>query len=537
MLGRGGMANVYLGRHTGEAGFQRLYAIKVLHPHLADEEAFITMLFEEARLAAHLHHPNVVPVVDLGSQDGIHYVVMEYVEGCALSVLLRKNRLSRPPPLLIPIILDALNGLHAAHKLTDSDGSPMHLVHRNVSPQNILVGTDGTARITDFGIAKAKSRITSTRPGEIKGKILYMSPEQIRDGGNVDSRADVFSIGVLLWNSLTGQQLFQAPTEMEAFSNILKKKVERPSTVGLKPPPVLDAICLRALERNRDRRPRSAAEMEDALRAVSSTNGLLGSKGEVAEWVLSVAGPDLVGRALAVRAKPHAPTGTPRFPGATVPAQDSDERGLAAVTSPVDCLSEERLALKDDSSEVSAPNKLDSLSAFGGATPVISHLTQHGQPKHLRLWISVGVAMATIVSFTAIQFFIWSHRSQTGVLSSVASDVARLPATHATPLTTPPPVVGNAGAVENAPDPPQANAAAADNTQISLSPQDRDPRGRSAKPTGGVRLARTAPPKQGQELTQAKSASPPPTASPTPTPPPTKKKVPVWDNDSPVPPQ
>ena len=542
LLGRGGMANVYLGRHTGEAGFQRLYAIKVLHPHLADEEAFITMLFEEARLAAHLHHPNVVPVVDLGSQDGVHFVVMEYVEGCPLSVLLRKNRQSRPPRLLIPIILDALNGLQAAHRLTDSDGSPMNLVHRDVSPQNILVGTDGTARITDFGIAKAKSRITSTRPGEIKGKILYMSPEQIRDGGSVDCRADVFSIGVLLWNSLTGQQLFQAPTEMEAFSNILKKKIERPSTVGLKPPPVLDAICLRALERNRDRRPRSAAEMEEALRAVSSTNGLLGSKAEVAEWVLSVAGPDLVGRALAVRATPHVPTGTAISPGAAIHSQDSNQRGFTSGNSSVDRASDERLALADNALELSAPNRVDSLSALGGATPVVSRLRRRWQPRQLRLGITVGVALVTIASVTAIQFFVWSHRSQAGLLSA-ASDVARLPATPTTPSSALPSAAGNTRAVENAPVPSQASAASADDaTQSSLSSrQDREPRGRSATPTGGGRLARAAPQKQGQESTQAKSANPIPTASPTPiaspTPPPTKKKAPVWDNDSPVPPQ
>jgi len=542
LLGRGGMANVYLGRHTGEAGFQRLYAIKVLHPHLADEEAFITMLFEEARLAAHLHHPNVVPVVDLGSQDGVHFVVMEYVEGCALSVLLRKNRLSRPPRLLIPIILDALNGLHAAHRLTDSDGGPMNLVHRDVSPQNILVGTDGTARLTDFGIAKAKSRITSTRPGEIKGKILYMSPEQIRDGGNVDCRADVFSIGVLLWNSLTGQQLFQAPTEMEAFSNILKKKIERPSTVGLRPPPVLDAICLRALERNRDRRPRSAAEMEDALRAVSNTNGLLGSKAEVAEWVLSIAGPDLVGRALAVRGKPQAATGTPISPGAALHSQDSDQRVSTSGTSSLDRASEERLALADSALEVSAPNRIDSLSALGGATPVISHLTQRWQPRQHRLGIAVGVALVTIASVTAVQFFVWSHRSQAGAFTAVTNDFGRLPATHTTPSSALPSAVGNTNAVENAPVPPQTSAPSADHTaQTSRSRQDREPRGRSATPTVGGRLARTAPPKQGQEPTPTKSAGPTPAASPTPiaspTPTPTKKKAPAWDNDSPVPPQ
>ena len=301
-LGHGGMANVYLGRHAGEAGFQRFYAIKVLHSHLAEEEGFVMMLFDEARIAARLHHPNVVPIVDLGSQDGVHYVVMEYVEGCSLSTLLQGSRDSRSPRLIIPIILDTLNGLHAAHTLTDDDGTPMRLVHRDVSPQNILVGTDGTARITDFGIAKAESRITSTRPGDIKGKASFMSPEQIMDASRVDCRADVYSVGVMLWMSLTGQRLFQGPNSVASFSNVLNMTVDPPSTVGFRPPAVLDRICMRALERDRDCRPSTALEMEEALRAVSAANGLLGSKREVADWVQSVVGPDITKRHASVRA-------------------------------------------------------------------------------------------------------------------------------------------------------------------------------------------------------------------------------------------
>ncbi len=162
VLGREAWPTCTWAATRAKAGFQRLFAIKVLHPHLAHEEAFVEMLLDEARIAARLHHPNVVPIVDLGTQDGIYYVVMEYVEGCALSVLLKKNRDRRPPRLLIPIILDALSGLHAAHTLTDDDGASMRpLVHRDVSPQNILVGVDGMARLTDFGIAKASRASTA----------------------------------------------------------------------------------------------------------------------------------------------------------------------------------------------------------------------------------------------------------------------------------------------------------------------------------------------------------------------------------------
>ncbi len=294
LIGRGGMANVYLGRHAGGAGFQRLFAIKVLHPHLAQEGPFVEMLLDEARIAASLHHPNVVPIVDLGTQGDIHYVVMEYVEGCALSVLLKKNPDKRPPRLLIPIVLDALSGLHAAHSLTDDEG--VRLVHRDVSPQNILVGVDGMARLTDFGIAKAESRINTTRPGELKGKISFMSPEQIQSPESVDHRSDVFSAGVLLWTALTGKQLFEAGSTGAAMVNTLRMAVERPSQVGLKPPAVFDAICLRALERNVEARLDSALTFEETLRSAATANGLCGSRREVGEWVLSAVGDELAER-------------------------------------------------------------------------------------------------------------------------------------------------------------------------------------------------------------------------------------------------
>ena len=299
-LGRGGMATVYLGRTAGEAGFQRLFAIKVLHPHLADDAEFVSMLLDEARIAARLHHPNVVPIVDLGTQGTIHYVVMEYVEGCSLSALLRKYRDSRPPRLIIPIMLDALAGLHAAHTLLDDDGAPLRLVHRDVSPQNILVGVDGTARITDFGIARAESRINTTRPGQVKGKIAYMSPEQI-GGKALDLRSDIFSAGGMLWCALTGRKLFLGTSDAETMTNILDMPVPPASTMGLKPPPAFDAACARALERDPTKRFASAQEMEDALREMATVCNLLAQRREVAEWVKSAFGDELSARRKAVR--------------------------------------------------------------------------------------------------------------------------------------------------------------------------------------------------------------------------------------------
>jgi serine/threonine-protein kinase len=300
-LARGGMATVYLGRHTAEAGFKRLYAIKVLHAHLADDASFVDMLLDEARIAARLHHPNVVPIVDLGSQDGNHFVVMEYIEGCSLSALLSKDRDARSPRLIVPIVLDALAGLHAAHSLTDDEGRSMQLVHRDVSPQNIVVGIDGTARITDFGIAKAASKVNSTQPGQLKGKLAYMAPEQLKNASNVDARTDVFAAGAMLWSALTGRKLFRGASDAETLNNILTLEVPKPSTIGFQPPAELDAICLKAMERDPAMRFQSMADMEDALRMAAERAGVLGSKREVAEWIVARFGDELAERRSVVR--------------------------------------------------------------------------------------------------------------------------------------------------------------------------------------------------------------------------------------------
>ena len=375
-LGRGGMATVYLGRSAGEAGFQRLFAIKVLHPHLADDADFVSMLLDEARIAARLHHPNVVPIVDLGTQGTTHYVVMEYVEGCSLWALLRKYRDKRPPRLIIPIVLDALAGLHAAHTLTDDDGAPLNLVHRDVSPQNVLVGVDGTARITDFGIARAESRINTTRPGQVKGKIAYMSPEQIRGGSEIDSRSDVFSAGGMLWCALTGHKLFLDTSDAATMTNILQMPVPPPSGVGLKPPAAFDAICARALEREPAGRYATAQEMEDALREAATSNNLLGARREVAEWVKAAFSDELSARRKAIRSFQGAPR-SQREPETTGPSVS----GFRPVDLP---------SITPPSADMSGPLPSDTGSSF--------------QPKRKRTMMIAGGAVAGVGLLVALVF-------------------------------------------------------------------------------------------------------------------------------------
>jgi hypothetical protein len=297
------MATVHLGRAAGESGFRRLVAIKVLHPHLSADEAFVAMLLDEARIASRLHHPNVVPIVDVGAHEGLHYLVMEYVEGCSLFTLLAKHRDERPPRLIVPIVLDALAGLHAAHELRGDDDELLKLVHRDVSPHNVLVGMEGIARITDFGVARAEARIGSTRPGaaQVKGKDGYRSPEQLR-GEPIDRRSDVFAAGVMLWCALTGKRLFFDPaSEAATTTRTLEMPVPRPSTEGLRPPPAFDEVCLRALERDPTKRFASALAMEDALREAASSAGLLGTRQEVAAWMARTFGAEAAARRAALR--------------------------------------------------------------------------------------------------------------------------------------------------------------------------------------------------------------------------------------------
>lgn len=314
-IARGGMGVVYLCRRAGEAGFERLFAVKEMHPHLATDHDFVTMLLDEARLAARIHHHNVASVVELGKSERGYYLVMPYVEGCSLDQLLARNPTYRPPSLLVPILIGALNGLHAAHALEGDDGRPVGLVHRDVSPHNVLIGIDGDARITDFGVAKAKARITSTQPGMIKGKLCYCAPELLGAGGRVDHRADQFAAGAVLWSALTGRALFRGDTDAETVQRVLHLEVPPPSAIGLAPTAVFDQVILRSLARDPDKRFPSAGAMAEALRAAALAAGMLGAPTRIARWVRDTFADDLAERHRLIRAaRPSSSGAVPVLP-------------------------------------------------------------------------------------------------------------------------------------------------------------------------------------------------------------------------------
>ncbi len=269
-LGHGGMATVYLGRAAGKGGFEKLVAIKAIHAHLANEPDFLEMFLDEARIAARIHHPHVVEILDLGEADGLSFMVMEYVEGETLSGLirvLRKREELLPVPVVVQIVTDACEGIGAAHQLEDRDGKSYNLVHRDVSPQNLLVGLDGWVKVVDFGIMKASGKRSNTLTGQLRGKLPYMSPEQAR-GESLDHRTDLFAMGVVLWELLTNERVFQGGSEAKTIDNVATGNI--PEIQARRPdlPVALCDIVRRSLSAKIEHRYATADAMARDLKGV-----------------------------------------------------------------------------------------------------------------------------------------------------------------------------------------------------------------------------------------------------------------------------
>ncbi|MFO0737839.1 MAG: serine/threonine-protein kinase [Labilithrix sp.] len=268
-IARGGMATVYVARMSGAAGFARTVAIKRLHPHLAADATFSAMFVDEARLAARIRHPNVIDTLDVVADNGELFLVMDFVLGETLAKLVRatsQRGIHMPAPVVSSILVGALEGLHAAHEATSERGEPLGIVHRDISPQNILVARDGVARVLDFGVAKAAGRVQETEGGELKGKLAYMAPEQLTRK-EIDRRCDVFAMGVVLWEALTSKRLFAGDDAAGTLYAVMNQVVTPPSTIVPGLPPAVDEVVLKALERDVTKRWATAQEMALALEA------------------------------------------------------------------------------------------------------------------------------------------------------------------------------------------------------------------------------------------------------------------------------
>jgi serine/threonine protein kinase len=264
VLARGGMGEVFLGRIDGAHGFERPIVIKVIRNDLVQDERLAMMFVDEARIAASLHHRNIVQIVDFDRFDNGVFLVTEHVDGCDLRALLRELRSPPPLSLAVSIIAELATGLHAAHEATGSDGQSLQLVHRDISPSNVLLGIHGEVKLSDFGVAKTRSRSYHTVSGSIKGKAPYMSPEQIL-GGQLDRRSDLYSVGILMFELVTRTRLFSAANNAKAMQMILADEIPAPESRRADIPPALSSIIRRALAFDRDDRYATAEDLVDDI--------------------------------------------------------------------------------------------------------------------------------------------------------------------------------------------------------------------------------------------------------------------------------
>lgn len=377
-IAAGGMATVHLGRLLGPVGFSRTVAIKRLHSHFAKDPEFSAGFVDEARLAARIHHPNVVPIIDVLAADGELSLVMDYVEGDSLAKLLRQSVSERAPvplPTLSAIICGSLYGLHAAHEAVDEKGRAMDLVHRDISPQNILVGVDGVPRIVDFGVAKAAQRLQTTAEGQVKGKVAYMAPEQIRQA-TVARTTDVYAMGVVLWETIVGKRLFQSDNPANLMIKVLEGPLDPPSLHRPDCPPELDEVVLKALSRSVNERYPSARAFAQALQQCVPP----APPTDVSDWVHSLAMDGLTDR---------------RRLRARVESQDFNDDSSSAEEFISRPNHEEILTVAD-----TRPLSLDD------STQAVTGLTHHGRQERSRLIWPLLIGLCAVAAGIGLLLFL-----------------------------------------------------------------------------------------------------------------------------------
>lgn len=293
-LASGGMASVYLALHRSVEGFEKLVAVKRIHPHLASERAFTEMFVDEARIAARISHPYVCSVFSFGRGRDSHYIAMEFLRGEPLSAVQRRVTAkpeladdARYPLLIARVLANLAEGLHAAHVLRDERGQSLEVVHRDVTPQNLFVIYDGSVRVTDFGIAQARQRLHHTQDQRLKGKLSYIAPELL-NRAPATAQVDVWGLGVVLWELLAGRRLFLGSSEGQTVAAVMSRPVVAPSTFRASIPAELDRIVLRALERDLVRRYQSARDLARDLESFLKASGDAVPSMDVAEWMTRV---------------------------------------------------------------------------------------------------------------------------------------------------------------------------------------------------------------------------------------------------------
>jgi serine/threonine-protein kinase len=321
------MATVWVAReHTQQKEDDRLVAVKAMLPELADEPEFVTMFIDEVRLVRAIKHPNVVKIYDVGEHEGgVMWMSMEWVEGESLHTVIAEagKRRAIPPEMAVQIIAEAAAGLHAAHELRDEKGELRGVVHRDISPHNILIGTNGAIKLVDFGVAKAVGRVSeATRAGQLKGKFGYMSPEQAL-GKPVDRRSDIFSLGIVLFELTTSRRLFRGESDIETLKLIVSSQLPKPTAIDPKYPVELERIVLKALDRDVQARYQSAAELEADLRAFLKSQHMVVPESGIAGLLKRVLGDRIEQRRKAVRVALKALAAGGRAPGDLLSAESA----------------------------------------------------------------------------------------------------------------------------------------------------------------------------------------------------------------------
>jgi eukaryotic-like serine/threonine-protein kinase len=446
-LATGGMAEVYLALSGELPGYRTLLVVKRILPHLASNRQFIGMFLDEARLAALLDHPNVVRIIEVGHDGEEYFLAMELVQGKPLSAVLRKAAREKRPPspaLAAYIVAQAASGLGYAHALTDGEGRPLGVVHRDVSPQNVLLSFEGAVKLIDFGVARAFGRVAHTSPGGLKGKIEYMSPEQA-SAEEVDHRADVFALGVVLWEVLTGRRLYRRETELATMRAILDDPIPRPSEVA-DVPAELDAVVMRALRKRRDARFASAHEMAHALERFAFSNDGF-SPLQVASYMKGLfAAEFLQWRKTATAALDMEVERGDRYPRIEAPGAEPQTQGPTMTLRPggstvssVRATSEVRSEARSRGTQTPAPLTLPS-----------SPSTAEPPSRRDRLWVYGGLAALAGILF----YLTWMlARPQIGSALHDPQPSLATPATSSFPATSTPPARSNPPA-SSAPAPP-----------------------------------------------------------------------------------
>jgi eukaryotic-like serine/threonine-protein kinase len=479
-IASGGMASVHYGRLVGPVGFSRTVAIKRPHPHFAKDRDFARMILDEARVAARIRHPNVVPTLDVVEVGTEIFLVMEYVHGESLSRLARAAHAKGdaiPLDVMSAIMCGVLHGLHAAHEATDEAGRPLQIVHRDVSPQNVLVGADGVPRVLDFGVAKAIGRLQTTREGQVKGKIPYMAPEQIR-GQEIDRRTDIYAAGIVMWELLTQQALFDGDNEGELVLRVLERVVEPPSALAFTVPADVDAVVLRALSRDRTKRFATAREMALALEEIVP----VASATRVSAWVEELAAERLASRATAVariEAESRTPTSIPTMPATPAHGRTISSAAAAATAAAA-------TAAAAPAPPADPPSQVSSVALTASATPPAP-----GHPVSARRgrWglVAAGVGGACLALALAA-----------GLRASAQGPPAAPGPTSAPPAaaTTPPhgeaPVAASSAAPPPAPEPPPP-ALSATASMAQTPPPAPPPRRVAPHGTGAAASPKSAP--------------------------------------------